>query len=216
MENYLSRMAPLYEKYSEVINPLVAEIEVRKGEFPISILNEIRDFTSHISRCYCKKHNPNHQYIESEISKANGHLERMILDCYKFLIIIIEDICVNDFKKNTKNIDLSSINNGNFKNEYQILKDKASEALFNARLSDMEGGNKEESVNLYKHALSKYRELEVFIQESSLKIKWAEKRSLQKRIKASLVWIGGIIISGIISSQIIPYSLFVEWVKSFF
>jgi hypothetical protein len=52
MDSHLSQIASLYKKYTEVINPLIAEIEVRKGEFPVSILNEIRDFTSHISRCY--------------------------------------------------------------------------------------------------------------------------------------------------------------------
>ena len=77
-----TNLNPLYEAYNNVIKPLIAEIEVRYEQFPIVIFNEIRAFNDHIARCYIRP--DDNVWTNSQIRKAQSHIERMILDCYKF------------------------------------------------------------------------------------------------------------------------------------
>lgn len=94
--DFLKRLAPLYNRYNEVIKPLIAEIEVRFESFPTSIFNEIRAFNDHISRCYLK---PDYdRWVNAQINKAEGHIERMVLDCYKFLNVSL----YNSLTKSTR------------------------------------------------------------------------------------------------------------------
>ena len=74
--NFLPQLTPLYNKYNNIIKPLVAEIEVRFEEFPTSIFNEIRAFNDHISRCFLKPEDD--EWITVQLNKANGHIERII------------------------------------------------------------------------------------------------------------------------------------------
>lgn len=46
------KLKNLYQTYNTVIKPLIADIEARYEEFPISIFNEIRAFNDHVARCY--------------------------------------------------------------------------------------------------------------------------------------------------------------------
>lgn len=40
----------IYEQYQNLILPYIMELEVRDGEYPVEILNEIRAIFTHLSR----------------------------------------------------------------------------------------------------------------------------------------------------------------------
>lgn len=86
-------------------------MEANDAEFPIEILNEIRAIFTHFSRIYDES--VSDEEISSEIKKAEGHLNRAILDCYKYNCVSLYDF-YNQFRKEYKFADLSCIDNGDF------------------------------------------------------------------------------------------------------
>lgn len=139
MEQSNPKLVSLYKTYLEVVNPLIIDFEVTKGEFPISILNEIKDFTCHVARHYNGMSDID---PDEEIEKAKGHIERTVLDCYKSLIILYDDICVKNFNKRTKYTDLSIVNNGKFIHQYNEYLVSTKEALKKAKKKDADVGKK--------------------------------------------------------------------------
>jgi len=109
---YSSQITLLYRTYNDVIKPLIAEIEIRYEKFPTPVFNEIRAFNDHVARCH--RENISNLDIENELRKAKGHIERIILDCYKFLNVALHKIVIKRFDKRTKGVDLGAINNGAF------------------------------------------------------------------------------------------------------
>lgn len=92
--SFFSKLSPLYQTYNEVIKPLIAEIEVRFESFPTSIYNEIRAFNDHVARCY--RNINDEELIETQIKKSKGHIERIVLDCYKYLNVKLYDLVIKD------------------------------------------------------------------------------------------------------------------------
>ena len=76
----------LYSDYNTVIKPLIAEIEARIEQFPLPLFNEIRALHDHIARCYLDE--IKEEQITQEIIKAERHIVRIILDCYKYFITV--------------------------------------------------------------------------------------------------------------------------------
>ena len=117
--DFFDKLTPLYQTYNGVIKPLIAEIEVRFERFPTSIFNEIRAFNDHVSRCYMKPDDT--IWINKQISKAKGHIERIVLDCYKYLNVSLYDSVIKKFDRKYKGVDLSTINNGDFQIQHRNL-----------------------------------------------------------------------------------------------
>lgn len=87
----------IYLQYQNIIAPFIAELEVRDNEYPIEIFNEIRSVFTHLSRYKLQKSDKN-------LSAAESHSKRAILDCYKYLCISMEEkVC--KFRNEYKNID---------------------------------------------------------------------------------------------------------------
>lgn len=211
--DYFERLAPLYDKYNSVIKPLIAEIEVRFESFPTSIFNEIRAFNDHVSRCYLKPDDS--AWVDAQIRKAEGHIERIILDCYKFLNVSLYDSVIKKFDKDYKNVDLSNINNGDFIITHkQITKDiiiKLKKAKSKEVLED-----KRESIALYEEVHNKYTELESLIENNCRNLFWAKSKFRLNKIWKVIVFILSAVISGIVSTWLLPYSYIVDWIKSIF
>ena len=102
----------LYDDYNTIIKPLIAEVEARTEQFPLPLFNEIRALHDHIARCYFKDITPEQRNIE--IHKAERHVLRIILDCYKCLNLSIHD-SVLLFEKQTRHVDLTVLQNGECK-----------------------------------------------------------------------------------------------------
>ena len=79
-----SRLSAIYETYLSVISPFIIQLEALDGEFPVEILNEIRSIFTHLARCNSTE---KEQIYEENIIKAERHVKRAVLDCFKYLCV---------------------------------------------------------------------------------------------------------------------------------
>ncbi len=196
------RLAPLYNNYNKVIKPLIAEIEVRFESFPTSIFNEIRAYNDHVARCFLQPNDE--EWINTQIRKAEGHIERLILDCYKFLNVSLYDLTIKKFDKKYKGVDLSVIDDGMFIIKHRKLVRDIVINLKKAKLTEGKD-DKAESIAIYQDVHNKYTELENLIDTNCRTLFWAKGRFYTNKVWKFLCWLAAAIISGVISSCIIPY-----------
>ncbi|HKK43755.1 MAG TPA: hypothetical protein VJ963_15165 [Bacteroidales bacterium] len=200
-----SSLKPLYKTYNEVIKPLIADIEARGQQFPLPLFNEIRAFNDHVAQCYWE--DSTDVTISAEIHKAERHIVRIVLDCYKYLVLFLNDK-IEVFEKQTRKIDLTVINNGIFYIQYRKLKKEAVEMVRESKR--IESKNNGGSIKKFELAYNLYTELEDLIDAHNVEFKWARvKFTFRKALKIGL-WLFAAIISGLIS-------LFIScpWLKDF-
>ncbi len=189
------RLTELYETYNNSVKLLIADIEARTQEFPIEILNEVRAFTDHIARCYLPG-KTNVEHLE-ELDKAEGHIVRITLDCYKHLNVHLFDAVADFEKRDMRNVDLSFIDNGDFFTTFRKLKREAKNFSRDAR--KVESKDKQLSLELYEKMYNKYNEIEQYIEDNSHKLGWAKMKFFKNRRRAIWVWVFTLIASGAIS-----------------
>jgi len=211
--DFFKDLIPLYETYNGVIKPLVAEIEVRFEKFPLSIFNEIRAFNDHVSRCYSKPDDK--EWIDKQISKAKNHIERIVLDCYKYLNVSLYDSVIKKFDRKYKGVDLSVINNGDFFIKHRELTKDIILNLKKAKSQESKE-DKSQSVALYQLVHNKYTELEDLIDQNCRNLFWARGKFYSKWLIRFFGWLAAAIISGIISSSFIPWDKMIQWLISLF
>ena len=210
---FFEQLTPLYNRYNDVIKPLIAEIEVRFESFPISIFNEIRAFNDHVSRCYLKP--DDEEWIIGQVYKAGGHIERIILDCYKFLNVSLYKSVIKKFDKEYNGVDLSNINNGDFLIQHKKITREIIIRLKEAKSKEVLE-DKSESIAIYEEVHNKYTELEDLIEQNCRNLFWAKSKFYVNKIWKIFLWIASAIVSGIISTCLLPYNEFVEYIKSLF
>ena len=157
MENNV-RITALYQEYNTVIKPLIAEVEARTEQFPLPLFNEIRALHDHIARCYSD--NISSQQIDSEIHKAERHVIRIMLDCYKCLNLSLHD-AVLLFERQTKHIDLTVLQNGTFYTKYKSLRTKAIQTVRKAK--SLEALDSYAALDTFQEAFNVYCDLENII-----------------------------------------------------
>ena len=202
------RLTKMYGDYLKVIKPLISEIEASFEEFPIPIYNEIRAFNDHIARCYID--NRDSAYINKQLEKAEAHIERIILDCYKFLNVYYNDK-LKLFNKQTRNIDLTSISNGAFYIKYGQLQQNAIAQVRKAKNQEHINGSKD--FTEYQKAHNAYVELDNYLANNFTNIKWAKAKFYSKKIVALLISAGIFILGCIVSEH---YSKIETFVKQLF
>jgi len=89
------RIRDICSNYIQVISPLVLKYEVLANNFPTEVLNEIRAVFTHFAK-YTLSDDPSIK--GKNLTKAEGHIKRSILDCYKYLCMTYEDVYI-DFGK---------------------------------------------------------------------------------------------------------------------
>jgi len=196
------KLSELYTCYNTVIKPLIADIESKQQEFPDSLFNEIRAFNDHIARCYMSDFTDD--MILSEINRAESHIIRITLDCYKYLAVWFDDY----FKHFKVDFDISLIDNGEFAPYFYTIQLKGRKLSKEAKSN--ESYDKQLSYEKYQEAYNVYSELYKKIDEILPKIQWARKFRLN-----FLSIIISAIVSGIITA-IIPWSEFINWISSLF
>lgn len=184
----------LYDNYNTIIKPLIAEVEARTEQFPLPLFNEIRALHDHIARCYFKDITPEQRNVE--IHKAERHVLRIILDCYKCLNLSIHD-SVLLFEKQTRHVDLTVLQNGTFYPKYKSLRSDAVRAVRKAKI--LESINTSEALDIYQQAYNKYSELELLIDTTAPDVHWARVHFTVRRALQVLLWILSAVASGIIS-----------------
>lgn len=195
--DYLSRIENLYTTYNNTIKLLIADIEAKYEKFPIELFNEIRALHDHIARCYIPDLKP--ETIKNEIAKAEGHIWRIILDCYKYLNIHLSDY-VKNFEKRTKRVDLFVVDNGQFYVTYKKLHNEAISSVREAK--KIEGIDKTKSLKRYEDAYNQYTELYDHINSKMSDINWAKRKYCVKFGWKALLWIASVILSSIITISV--------------
>lgn len=188
------RIIALYQDYNTVIKPLIAEVEARTEQFPLPLFNEIRALHDHISRCYSD--NVSSEQIDSEIHKAERHVVRIMLDCYKCLNLSLHDEVLL-FEKQTKHIDLTVLQDGTFYPRYKTLRMKAIQTVRKAK--SLESQDTNAALDAYQQSYNVYSELETMIDSVTPDLHWARIRFSVRRLLQVVLWILSAIVSGVIS-----------------
>lgn len=188
------RIIALYQDYNTVIKPLIAEVEARTEQFPLPLFNEIRALHDHISRCYSD--NVSSEQADSEIHKAERHIVRIMLDCYKCLNLSLHDEVLL-FEKQTKHIDLTVLQDGTFYPRYKTLRMKAIQTVRKAK--SLESQDTNAALDAYQQSYNVYSELETMIDSVTPDLHWARIRFSVRRLLQVVLWILSAIASGVIS-----------------
>ncbi|HPW66336.1 MAG TPA: hypothetical protein PLY32_04285 [Salinivirgaceae bacterium] len=193
-EEQSKRIEEIYRNYRITVKPLIAVIEAAYERFPIQIFNEIRALFDHIAHCYSPDAQP--ENIEKEITRSESHLYRIIFDCFKFLNVKAKDE-LDLFEKQTRNVDLPSISNGEFYPEYKRL---ANLAFSNAKeAKKLESSNKDQSLKYFEDAYNTYIKLQEHIESNRIYIVRAKWKFRTYRLFKIFLWFLAAVISGFIS-----------------
>jgi len=188
------KVEALYDSYNRVIRPLISEIEAREESFPTPLFNEIRAFNDHIARCYLPK--IANEKIITELEKAEGHISRITLDCFKYLDVFLYEK-IRNFEKRTRNIDLTVLDNGQFFPTFCKLKKDAVISVRQAK--NLESMNIIKSLEFYQLAYNQYCDLENKIDDKTGEINWLKVRFSFNRLFKLAIWILAAILSGLLS-----------------
>ncbi len=104
------RINILFDTYKNVVSPFIVQFEVMDSEFPTEILNEIRAIMTHLAKMNLTDSD---DVIEDNITKAERHIKRAVLDGFKYGCLSFDDQ-YTAFKTNYKDTDLSLVDNGKF------------------------------------------------------------------------------------------------------
>lgn len=181
----------IYWQYQNIIAPFIAELEVRDTEYPIEIFNEIRSVFTHLSRYKLQK-------SDKDISAAESHSKRAILDCYKYLCISMEEK-VYEFRSEYKDIDLGLADNGKFLPELNRLELKAKKAFKLAKETEVKNEiDEDEKYKLFESAYNEFSEMDKFFDDSQEAILFASthsKRSNRITIISCVITVISIIVA---------------------
>ena len=101
----------LFALYHDRYKPLYSYVQVLANQIPAELAFEMQAALDHISRHYQFQ-----EPLERCLDLASRHIKRAILDCYKLMVRYILD----EYEELRK-IDLSIIDNGEFKRELRKL-----------------------------------------------------------------------------------------------
>ena len=188
------RLRNIYKKYIDVICPYVMQYELLSNTFPIEIFNEIRAVFSHLSKYYLSG---DVSIKGKNLQKAEGHIKRSILDCYKYICMAYEDRYAG-FERMYKRVDLSLVDNGEFLPTLLETRRNAVALMKRARKSDFLIGSDEEikqneAYEKYEEAFKAYSAVNDFIANSYKKIENVRKKALFKGYLAISGYVIGVI-----------------------
>lgn len=180
---------------------LSVEVEVRSGKINPALQNEIRAFNDHIARCYYDSEVPVDETLviekqKKEIDKAEGHIRRLILDCFKQLNASLSDTLKRHEKK-MKYMDPVRMGKSNEWNTYRELKVCAVEAVYNAKIQ--ESINTEKSMELFEKSYLQYRKLEELFDQQAKYIHKERINAVVGFIKKGVVWLILLLVSSFLS-----------------
>ncbi|MFA6807078.1 MAG: hypothetical protein WCR29_06625 [Bacteroidales bacterium] len=195
MNNIFSnKLSELYNTYNEVIKPLIALYEAREEVFPIPLFNEIRAFNDHVARCYIISFSDDQ--INDELGRAERHINRIILDCYKYLNVSFHNEIMS-FEKRTKHVDLTVLDNGLFYPKFLELRKNAVNLIRKAKRNESIKLN--DSFSDYQDAYNTYSELSDLINSRRIEVNWARVKFSGIKLLKIIAWILSALISGLVS-----------------
>ncbi len=156
-QEYLQKIDELLLTYGKSAKPLINEIAKRHrdSKVPDNLLNEIRAMNDHIARCY--RDGADDNYIDRELGKAEGHLRRLLYDCFKQLNIYISDNLGRREKMSFSNRWLYR-DGGNFWHQYTKWKQQAQDDVIEAK--KQESIDSDAALKHFESGYQNYRNIE--------------------------------------------------------
>lgn len=171
-----TRLIGIYDAYLSVISPFIIQLETLDGEFPVEILNEIRSIFTHLARCFVTDKDI---VYEENIAKAERHVKRAILDCFKYLCVAYDEY-FRRFSKINRNVDLSFVDNGKFLHELNRLHIEAVNNKTFAQKKELTTENIEDVFDDYEKAYNSYASIYNLIQSSAKSIDFVKHKAVIK------------------------------------
>ena len=116
--------------------------------------------------------------VSSELSKAEDHLRRAILDCYKYGCLSLSDF-YNMFRKEYRFVDLSVIDNGDFLSQITQNFADGQKLLLEVKKSERQNKDSDELYRKFENVFGKFLKNYNLINEKigivhrvELKAKW--------------------------------------------
>lgn len=153
--------------------------ERNRNVLPDHFLNEIRAMFDHMARCYRDDATPERK--NEEMRKAEGHLQRFILDCFKQIITILKDN-ISRVERETYSSEWLRIDNGDFWKFYISECQKGQAAEIEAK--KLESVDKDRALEQYQLSYESYRSIEQMIRNKEPELKHSrEFKQKQARLK---------------------------------
>lgn len=200
-----TRLEALISYYREQTKPLMDDINVRLGgKFPDNCLNEIRAMLDHVSRCYRAetlgiKSEEKEKICDEELSKAEGHLRRLMFDCFKQLNIFLFD-AIHQKEKQTYSSRWLYIDGGQFWSIYTTNLQIAMESVVEAKKN--ESYNPDKAIQCYEKAYNAYCAVEQMLIKHRKSLIWSRCIKYFEIVNRWLIWIGVTVLLSIISALI--------------
>lgn len=198
-EEYVQRIDGLLSDYARNAKPLIDDIISRhkRKNVPDNILNEIRAFNDHIARCY--REAADDGFIEAELRKAEGHIRRLLYDCFKQLNIYIRD--------KIKHVEFWRYSNrwllhqrGDFWKSYTTFKRVAQLSVIEAK--KRESMNPDYALKCYETAYRNYRGIEELFKDNRGFLFWSAIYGIASKAFRGFGWLLTTIILTIIATLI--------------
>lgn len=126
------RITNIHKKYLTDISSFITTLETIDNQYPVEITNEIRATFTHISRCYTF---PTKVDIDAQITAAERHIKRAMLDCYKYACLSHAKT-IKAFWEKHKYIDLTYVDQGEFIKELDKKTQMAQDRINTAKKID--------------------------------------------------------------------------------
>lgn len=183
------RIASIFDSYQNIIAPFILQLEILDGEYPIEILNEIRAIFTHLAR---SANSDSIQIYEDNIIKAERHIKRATLDCFKYLCVSFDDH-YKEFEKKYNGVDLSFVDNGQFLPELCKKRNNSIELLQIAKKKELNTSSVEDVFHDYELAYNAYSEVYEMINSSYKNFESLKIRAIKKERYRRILDICGII-----------------------
>lgn len=118
------------------------------------------------------------------------------MDCYKYLNLSLHDSILL-FEKQTKNVDLTVLQNGMFYPQYKSLRTEAIQTVRKAK--NLEFTNRDLALEAYQESYNTYTKLENLIDEIVPDLHWVKIRFTVRKCLQVLLWILSAVASGLVS-----------------
>lgn len=204
-----ARLEALISGYREQAKPLMDDINVRLGgNFPDNCLNEIRAMLDHVSRCYRTEmleisSEEKEKICHEELSKAEGHLRRLMYDCFKQLNILLFD-AIHQKEKQTYSSHWLYIDGGQFWLKYTTNLQVAMTSVVEAKKN--ESYDPDTAMQYYEKAYNAYCAVEQMLIKQRKNLIWSRFIKFFEIVNSWLIWIVVTIVLSLISA-IISYFL---------
>lgn len=186
--DFENRIESIFKSYNQIIAPFIMQLEIMDCEYPVEIFNEIRSVMTHLSRADLSEDD---SFVEDNIVKAERHVKRAILDCYKYSCVSFTEK-LQTFDQTYRGVDLSLVDNGEFLPQFSKLQKEAEKALQQAKQSELNTDISEDEIfSLYENAYNYFYGVNELIDSSFEKLhRVKHKKTKEDWITAISIGVG--------------------------